>query len=61
MNDTRAAIRVDLQLIADIVPAGSRVLDVGCGEGALLRYLSDFKQVDAPRYRTQHGRRQRRR
>ena len=32
MNDTRAAIRVDLQLIADMVPAGSRVLDDLCAE-----------------------------
>lgn len=40
-------IRVDLQQIADLVPAKSRVLDVGCGDGTLLAYLSSFKQVDA--------------
>ena len=39
-------IRVDLQLIADMVAPGSRVLDVGCGDGALLDYLVHFKQVD---------------
>lgn len=40
-------IRVDLQLIADLVPAGSRVLDVGCGDGSLLHYLTKYKGVDA--------------
>src|SRR5262245_65966596 len=39
-------IRIDLQLIADMVAPKSRVLDVGCGEGALLDYLLHFKQVD---------------
>ncbi len=39
-------IRVDLQLIADMVPPESRVLDVGCGDGALLDYLAREKQVD---------------
>ena len=40
-------IRVDLQLIADMVKPGTRVLDVGCGEGALLHYLAHHKGVDA--------------
>ena len=39
-------IRADLQLVADLVPEGSRVLDVGCGDGALLYYLSHVKGVD---------------
>ncbi|MGD9743218.1 MAG: methionine biosynthesis protein MetW, partial [Dongiaceae bacterium] len=42
----RAAIRVDLQLIADMVDAHARLLDIGCGDGALLDYLIHFKQVD---------------
>lgn len=42
----RDAIRVDLQLIADMVEPGSRVLDIGCGDGELLDYLVHFKQVD---------------
>jgi len=39
-------IRFDLQLIADMVEAGTRVLDVGCGDGVLLEYLQAFKRVD---------------
>ena len=39
-------MRVDLQLIADMVEPDSRVLDVGCGEGILLDYLGRFKRVD---------------
>lgn len=42
----RGAIRIDLQLIADMIDAKSRVLDIGCGDGALLEYLVHFKQVD---------------
>lgn len=32
-------MRPDLEVVADLVPAGSRVLDLGCGEGDLLAYL----------------------
>lgn len=47
MSETRRkSIRVDLQIIADMIDPGSRVLDVGCGDGALLEYLTHFKQVD---------------
>lgn len=42
----RDAIRVDLQLIADMIQPGARVLDVGCGDGALLDHLVHAKNVD---------------
>jgi methionine biosynthesis protein MetW len=38
--------RADHLLIAEMVEPGSRVIDVGCGDGALLRLLSDTKGVD---------------
>ena len=33
--------RKDMELIAELVPAGSRVLDLGCGNGELLAHLRD--------------------
>ena len=42
----RANIRVDLQLIAEMIPPGSRVLDIGCGDGELLGHLVHDRQVD---------------
>ena len=41
----RAKLRTDLQLIADMVEPGARVLDVGIGDGALLDYLVNVKDV----------------
>lgn len=41
------ATRVDLLLVAEMVQPGTRVLDVGCGDGALLRILSETREVDA--------------
>jgi len=39
-------VRVDLLLIADMIEHDARVLDVGCGDGALLEHLAQTKQVD---------------
>jgi len=35
--------RADLEIIAELVPPGSRVLDLGCGNGELLAYLQQQK------------------
>ena len=43
----RAALRGDLRLVADLIEPSARVLDVGCGDGALLHYLESHKGVDA--------------
>jgi methionine biosynthesis protein MetW len=39
-------LRGDLRLVADMIEPGSRVLDIGCGEGELLAYLAEAKGVD---------------
>lgn len=40
-------LRPDLAIIAENVAAGSRALDVGCGDGALMAELRDRHGVDA--------------
>lgn len=47
VNSNSQSTRVDLLLLADMVEPNSRVLDVGCGDGALLRILSETRNVDA--------------
>lgn len=37
------SIKPDVQVIYDQIPAGSRVLDLGCGDGTLLKLLKDNK------------------
>ena len=41
-----AADRIDLQLIAELVATGSKVLDIGCGDGALLELLVTQRKAD---------------
>ncbi|HEX7438867.1 MAG TPA: methionine biosynthesis protein MetW, partial [Caldimonas sp.] len=36
--------RKDMELIAEMVPPGSRVLDLGCGNGELLAHLRDQRR-----------------
>lgn len=42
-----SGLRPDLALIAGRVVPGSRVLDIGCGDGTLLAALRDERQCDA--------------
>lgn len=42
----RRTLRADLQRIAEMVPPDCRLLDIGCGDGALLDYLIHEKGVD---------------
>ncbi|MCF8466929.1 MAG: methionine biosynthesis protein MetW [Sneathiella sp.] len=49
-------IRVDWQLIAEMIEPGSRVLDVGCDDGQLLAHLAETKNVDGRGLElSQHG------
>ncbi|MEP4704371.1 MAG: methionine biosynthesis protein MetW [Hyphomicrobiales bacterium] len=46
-KNMQEARRTDLELIADLIEPGTRVLDIGCGDGKLLRILESRKDVDA--------------
>jgi len=44
-NQAPTVLRADLQVIADLIQPGEKVLDLGCGDGLLLRHLIDTRQV----------------
>jgi methionine biosynthesis protein MetW len=46
LNFNNSKIRFDLQIIASWIEPNTRVLDLGCGEGALLDFLKRKKNVD---------------
>jgi len=45
MNTSVEKRTVDMEIIGEWVEPGTRVLDLGCGRGALLTYLKQTKQV----------------
>lgn len=45
-ESSKNKMRYDLQIIASWIEPGSRVLDLGCGAGDLLRYLINHKNVN---------------
>lgn len=46
LGATNRTPRVDHEFITEMVAPGSRVLDVGCGDGELLHLLAERKAVD---------------
>ena len=40
-------LRVDLAMIAGMIAPGTRVLDIGCGDGTLIEHLFQTKNCDA--------------
>jgi len=45
MNSNKQSIRQDFKIISDWIKPESEMLDLGCADGSLLRYLQDTKQV----------------
>jgi len=40
-------MKKEFQIISDLIENNTRVLDVGCGDGTLMKYLKDKKNIDA--------------
>jgi methionine biosynthesis protein MetW len=39
-------MKIEFKIISDFLPENSRVLDVGCGDGTLMEFLSNKKNID---------------
>jgi methionine biosynthesis protein MetW len=45
MDQEMLLLRADLLAIAELIQTGEKVLDLGCGDGMLVRYLIDRHQI----------------
>ena len=48
-------MRLDLRLIAGMIAPNARVLDIGCGDGALIAHLYARARLRRARHRDRHG------
>ena len=39
-------MKKEFKIISELIENNTRVLDVGCGDGTLMKYLKDKKNVD---------------
>ena len=39
-------MKIEFEIIASLLPNNCRVLDVGCGDGTLMKFLSKEKNID---------------
>ena len=39
-------MKKEFQIISELIKNNTRVLDVGCGDGTLMKFLKDEKNVD---------------
>ena len=45
-SSTKQHVKLEYQVVLDLIPHGSMVLDLGCGDGELLALLAESKGVD---------------
>jgi methionine biosynthesis protein MetW len=55
MNTHALHERADFEVIARLIPQNARVLDLGCGDGSLLQYLSQTRAVAGYGVEIDHG------
>ena len=39
-------MKKEFKIISELIENNTRVLDVGCGDGTLIKYLKDYKNID---------------
>ncbi len=39
-------MKTEFKIIADLIKPNTRVLDVGCGDGTLMEFLKNNKEID---------------